>query len=111
MPFDALPTRAEVLELRVGAFDPSMFIGDEAYTLVGDEVPNGVTVYKKNGMDDYTTETVFRIKDEFSSEYIYLKNIMSVVTACGSSFKFLSCASRLVLDNRSNLSCRCYHNK
>ena len=85
MPYDALPTRAEVLELRVGAFDPSMFTGNEAYTLVGDEVtePDGVTVYKKNGMDDYTTETIFRIKDEFSNEYIYLKNIMSIVTACG----------------------------
>ena len=84
MPYDALPTRAEVLELTIGAFDPSMFTGDEAYTLVGNEVPDGVTVYKKNGMDDYTTETVFRVKDEFSNEYIYLKNIMSVVMACGS---------------------------
>ena len=86
MPYDGLPTRAEVLVLTVGAFNPSMFTGDQAYTMVGDEVtdPDGVTVYKKIGMDDYTTETVFRVKDEYSNEYIYLKNIMSVVSACGS---------------------------
>ena len=87
-PYSALPTRDEVLKLTIGAYDPAIFAD---YIVVGSETtdPDGVTVYKKDlpMVADYTTETIFRVKDEFSNEYIFLKNIHSEVSVCG-SFKF-----------------------
>lgn len=85
-PYSALPTRDQVLKLTIGAFDPAIFAD---YIVAVSETTDGVTVYKKIPMvDDYTTETIFRVKDEFSNDYIFLKNIHSEVSVCGSSFQF-----------------------
>ena len=85
-----LPTRAQVLDLQVGAWDPNIFDENE-YTVVGAESsdPEDVTVYKRLNEADYSTETIFRVvKDDFTGDYIYLKNILSQVTVCNGAFSF-----------------------
>ena len=88
--YSELPTRAQVLNLQVGAWDPSMFDENE-YTLVGPELSGSedVTVYKRLNEADYSTETVFRVvKDDFTGDFIFLKNIVSQVIVCDGAFSF-----------------------
>lgn len=90
----SLPSRAQVLDLAVGAHDPAMFDFDatEDYTQVAssnDGTIDEVVAYKKGSEADYSKETVFRVfKDEYSSEYIYLKNVESIVRVCDGKFSF-----------------------
>ena len=82
--FTTKPTRAEVLTLKVGAHDPAMFDAG-VYTLVGSELSgtDDVTVYKKSSEADYSPDTIFRVfKDDSSGDYIFLKNIVSIVKVC-----------------------------
>ncbi|KAL7542381.1 hypothetical protein ACHAXR_012259 [Thalassiosira sp. AJA248-18] len=87
--FSSTPTREKVLsELSVGAFDPTMF-GDTGYTTLSESSDfNEVSVYSKNSMADFSTETVFRVMDSHSKNYLYLKNIRSVVRVCNGAFSF-----------------------
>ena len=87
--FDALPTRENVLsKLFVGAFDPTVMY--DTYTVVGVETTadDGVSVYKKSGEADYSKHTIFRIKDEYSNGYVFLKNVQSTVSVCNGAFYF-----------------------
>lgn len=86
--FSDLPTREQVLsDLNVGAFDPVMFDNGDYKTVVETGDPNGVSVYADSSMPDYSTETIFRIKDEHS-DYIFLKNVQSTVKVCNGAFSF-----------------------
>ena len=84
--YSAKPTRAQVLTLKVGAFDPLAMFDADVYTLVGTELSgqDDVTVYKKSSdTADYSTDTIFRVfKDDSSGDYIFLKNIVSIVKVC-----------------------------
>ena len=86
--FTLLPSRTDILNtLNVGAFDPAMFTNGE-YTLLNDSTAD-VKAYKYTGMDDYSTNTIFRVaKDEYSGDFLYLKNIHSVVRVCEGTFSF-----------------------
>lgn len=86
--FSALPTRDEVLSsLFVGAFDPAVM--DETYSLLVETATDeGVAVYKQSDLADYSEHTIFRVKDEHSNGYIFLKNVKSVVSVCNGAFFF-----------------------
>lgn len=73
----SLPSRNQVLELTVGAFDPTMYDGaGEEYNIVVDS--SDVSVYKKaSAVSDYSTETVFRVMKDGS--HVFFKNVISVV--------------------------------
>jgi len=86
--FTSLPTREEVLaKLHVGAFDPSIY-ENEVYTVVTETNDSkGVSVYSK-GSIHYSSETIFRIKDEYSNAFAFYKNIRSIVKVCDGTFSF-----------------------
>ena len=77
----SLPNRDEVLQLKVGAFDPTMY---EYNTLVESSDPADVSVYTKE--NDYSIDTVFRIVH--NSKHVFFKNMISVVEVCNGLFKF-----------------------
>ncbi len=80
--FVSLPTRTQVLdELHIGAFDPTE---TGVYTL--QEQSDDVKVYTKDGA--YAIDTIFQVADEYSGQFLYLKNMKSVVSVCDGSFQF-----------------------
>ncbi len=86
--FTTLPTRQEVLvKLQVGAFDPSIYENDDYTVVTETNESNGVSVYSK-GSIDYSSETIFRIKDEYGNGFAFYKNIRSIVTVCDGNFSF-----------------------
>ena len=85
------PSRADVLALKVGAHDITMFSNGDEYSVVEESSdPTAVSVYTNTlSAGNYSINTVFRVrKDEDSSEYVYFKNIESVVKVCGDTFSF-----------------------
>lgn len=87
--FDSIPTRYQALqELKIGAFETTMFDDGTYIALLVSNDPNGVSVYKKSGMADYSMETVFRVLDVHNRDYIYLKNVHSIVKVCSGKFHF-----------------------
>ena len=87
------PTRDQVLELKVGAFDISMYDTDDYTMVAGTESTTleNVTVFKPSSQaNDYSTDTIFRIvKDEYNlNKFIYLKNIKTEVFVCDGNFSF-----------------------
>ena len=67
--------------------------GTVSYTpVVETSDEEGVSVYKKTVsgevFDDYSVDTIFRVKDEHSSGYIYLKNAHSIVQVCNENYSF-----------------------
>jgi hypothetical protein len=87
--FSALPTKTQIqTQLKVGAFDPTIFSGGYTPVVESEALP-AVSVYKQTtDNDEYTVNTIFRIKEEHSSDYKYFKNVLSVVEACGTTFSF-----------------------
>jgi hypothetical protein len=86
--FKALPSRDSVLsDLFIGAFDPTVMY-DEYIVLVESTADDGVSVYKKSSSDDYTEDTIFRIKDTYTGKYSFYKNTDSTVSVCNGSFFF-----------------------
>ena len=84
--FTEVPTRDEVLStLKIGAFDPTMYDNGE-YTELDTNEPD-VVVYKKNGSEDYSIDTVFQVLDH-KAEVIFLKNVQSIVSVCDGKFSF-----------------------
>jgi len=83
--YSSIPSRSQVLELKVGAFDPTLY--GEYHTVQESNDLDGVSVYKLNSSaDDYTTETIFRVmKDD---EHVFFKNVLSVVNVCDGEFEF-----------------------
>eukprot|EP00804_Cyclotella_cryptica_P004534 CCRYP_006892-RA/>CCRYP_006892-RA protein AED:0.17 eAED:0.17 QI:494/0.84/0.6/1/0.94/0.9/20/0/2106 len=87
--FDSTPTKETILsDLFVGAFDPVMFEENEYTALIETDSVDGVSVYKKAGYSDYSEHTIFRIKDDSSDNYIFLKNVHSKVVVCNGTFFF-----------------------
>lgn len=87
--FDYMPTREDVLtKLFVGAFDPvEMF--ETSYTAVMETTAKeGVSVYKRSDLSDYSAQTIFRVKDEYTDNYIFRKNLESTVSVCNGTFFF-----------------------
>ena len=85
--FDYLPTREDVLtKLFVGAYDPKIF--EASYTAVVEtNTEEGVSVYKRSDLDDvYSTHTIFRVRDKYTDDYIFRKNLESTVFACNGTF-------------------------
>jgi uncharacterized protein (DUF1501 family) len=61
----------------------------DTYTaLVETTADEGVSVYKKSGSTDYSEHTIFRVKDTFTGDFIFLKNVKSVVSVCNGAFFF-----------------------
>ena len=95
-----LPSRQQIVSaLKVGAFDPAMY-EDEAYTLLAGSTDE-VAVYKKAGLADFTTESIFRVQHSLTNEDIFLKNVLSTVSACDGSFSFRNSPSFFSLTNPS----------
>ena len=88
--FDTLPTREEVLSnLYVGAFDPTTMFADTYTAVVETTADDGVSVYQEvSESEDYTIQTIFRVKSENDSGYIFLKNVQSTVSVCDGTFFF-----------------------
>eukprot|EP00956_Cyclotella_meneghiniana_P035458 scaffold115176_cov24-Cyclotella_meneghiniana.AAC.2 len=87
--FDSLPTRDRVLSnLFIGAFDPTVMNPDDYTAIVETTADDGVSVYKKVGESDYSVDTIFRIKEEYNNDYIFLKNALSIVSVCDGTFFF-----------------------
>jgi hypothetical protein len=65
-----------------------MYTGDEAFSVI--ESNDDVTAYKvTSAAVDYTTSTVFRVVEEYTGNYLYFKNVQSVVKVCtGNRFSF-----------------------
>lgn len=86
--FNSIPAREQAIaQLKVGAFDTAMFEAGE-YTRLN-ESNDQVTVYKKRGMANYSTETVFRVLlDTDTPSYRFLKNVQSKVKVCGGTYSF-----------------------
>ena len=81
--FGALPTREAVLaSLFIGAFDPMVMQGTLYTAIVETDTYDGVSVYKKASSVDYSEDTIFRVKDEHTGDFIFLKNVRSVVSVC-----------------------------
>lgn len=86
--FDSLPTKDAVLEsLFIGAFDPTVMY-DNYIALVETTAEEGVSVYKMSDSTDYSEHTIFRIKDTTNGDYIFLKNVESIVSVCNGAFFF-----------------------
>jgi hypothetical protein len=87
--FDVLPSKENVsFGLFVGAFDPTVMYESEYTALVETTEDDGVSVYKKSGEADYSEHTIFRIKDNYSSGHVFLKNVKSTVSVCDGAFYF-----------------------
>ena len=75
--FTETPTREEALaQLHVGAFEV-VFFDDEEYVLV-ETTENVITYRPGHIIYDFTTETVFELKDK-AQNTIFLKNVKSMV--------------------------------
>ena len=82
--FSSLPTKTQVLdELHIGAFDPTEIGG---YTLK--EESDDVQVYTTGGT--YALDTIFRVENEYTGGFFYLKNMRSVVSVCNGAYQFRS---------------------
>ena len=88
--FESEPSRSQVLEqLHVGAFDPMVFDEGGYEVLYESSNPMALSAYAKSGEGAYSKHTIFRlVPDEFSSEYIFLRNVISVVEVCQGEFTF-----------------------
>lgn len=87
--FDSLPTREEVLsQLFIGAFDVSMYDDGTFTVVVETTAQDGVTVYKRSSMGDYSSHTIFRVREVNSDAYIFLRNLHSTVSVCNGTFFF-----------------------
>ncbi|KAL3805312.1 hypothetical protein HJC23_009019 [Cyclotella cryptica] len=88
--FDSIPTRDAIdSDLFVGAFDPTaMFETNDYKAVVETDADDGVSVYMKLGHNEYSEHTIFRIKDRYSNDYIFLKNVRSTVAVCRGTFFF-----------------------
>ena len=87
--FDSLPTRDEVLSnLYVGAFDPTTMYADTYTAVVETTADDGVSVYKELGSEDYSNQTIFRVKSENGDGYVFLKNFQSTISVCDGTFFF-----------------------
>ena len=88
--FESEPSRSQVLEqLHIGAFDPIAFDEGEYEVLFESSDPMALSAYAKSGEGAYSKHTIFRVvPDEFSSEYIFLRNMNSVVEVCQGEYKF-----------------------
>ncbi|KAL7553976.1 hypothetical protein ACHAWF_017328 [Thalassiosira exigua] len=81
--FSTMPTRDDVLSLKIGAHDPALFDQDAArYTLL--ESTDDVEVYvASNSGTINDTNTIFKVVDEFG-EVAFFKNMISTITLGGS---------------------------
>ena len=87
--YDSIPTRDAILsDLFIGAFDPTVFETNEYVALIVTATDDGVSVYKKSDFGDYSEHTIFRVKDKYSKNYIFLKNVHSRVSVCNGAFFF-----------------------
>lgn len=83
MVFSSRPTVTRILsDLRVGGADVTAF-GSEYYEA---EVSESVIVYHKNGSDEFTKDTIFKI-DHFGEDK-YFKNMRSMVIIENENFSF-----------------------
>jgi hypothetical protein len=77
--FDSLPSREDVLSLKVGAFDPATF-SDSAVSYQLKESSADVEVYVLSDARIIgDTSTIFKVVDEYG-ETIFLKNLISIIT-------------------------------
>lgn len=86
--FESEPSRSQVLEqLHIGAFDPITFDQGEYEVLFES---SNLMAYAKSGEGAYSKHTIFRVvPDEFiSSEYIFLRNMISAVEVCQGEYTF-----------------------
>ncbi len=77
--FDSLPSRKDVLSLKVGAFDPATF-SDSAVSYQLKESSADVEVYVLSDARIIgDTSTIFKVVDEYG-ETVFLKNLISTIT-------------------------------
>ena len=83
--FSAFPTSKDVVlsQLKVGHFAPGML---EGYTLAAST--SEIAVYKKDGEADYSINTIFRVVNVYTGDFLYLKNVRSIVSVCNGAFSF-----------------------
>lgn len=77
--FSSLPSREDVLSLKVGAFDPDTF-ADSDITWSVQESSDDVDAYVSSDSGVIgSTSTIFKVVDEYG-EIIFLKNMISTIT-------------------------------
>ncbi len=76
-----LPSKSDVLELKVGAFDPTTYGAGEYVAITETTNPDSVSAYQKASESEYSAETIFRVMKD--GEFAFFKNVVSVVLVCG----------------------------
>ena len=77
--FESVPSRAEVLSLKIGAFDPATFSdSDVSYSLLESSDDVEVFVSSEAGIVG-DTSTIFKVVDEYG-DAAFFKNMISTIT-------------------------------
>ena len=79
--FTAEPADADTIRdtLKIGAFEPDSFEGGYYSNAIVHSSDSTISIFHLSTVNDYSTDTIFMLLDEFGGETIYLKNLVSTI--------------------------------